>query len=234
MKMSTSIGRRAALLKGLALGTAPALAMLSGCAVSGPMVDPYTGLLPSGVKLAESNLRLSKDALKQQNVYMVLGANYVNYREMWDKFQKMADDPSVFLRLAYSQAEMQAFQVYWSPQRTTGLVTSMLQQHFRAVNVVNDLAEATDKGAEWIVVFDHAFVQPTTATASWTNTTTIDLLSRSLVRVMRAQVSEAQQRGIAWGSSDVHRLTRQRGDDIVGCITKAVTQFDARIRQVAS
>ncbi len=203
--------------------------VLTGCAVGKPRVDMYNGLLPDGVTPAATTLAPRTGQFRNQTVYIVLGANYLSYSETWAGFQKIADEGG-FANLAYTREELQAFQRFWSPERTTSLVVDTLKKHFADVRVADDLAQAKELGARWIVVYDHSYRQPTTATATWTNHTVIDLLSADRLQLIaRAEVSETQSRGIAMGSSDVHRLTRQRGEDLVGCITRAAQQFDRKL-----
>lgn len=209
--------------------TAATVVVLTGCAVGQPRVDTYSGLLPAGVTPAPQTLAPRTGQFRDQTAYVVLGANYLSYSDTWAKFQKIADGGG-FANLVYSSDELQAFQRFWSPTRTTSLVVDTLKKHFADVRMADDLAQAKEQGARWIVVYDHFFQQPTTMTATWTNHTTFDLLSAGrLQRVARAEFAETQSRGIAMGSADVHRLTRQRGEDVVGCISRALQEFDRKL-----
>ncbi len=199
----------------------------SGCAVTPPRVDPYSTLLPPGQKVADSPTTFSPASLKQETAYLVVGANFIAYVDAWNKFQKSAEQGG---NLAYSQAFLLQVQEQWSPAKTTSLVVTSLQKHFRDIVVVDDLAEARAKRANWVVVFDHAFIQTSTATATWTNSTSIDLLDGTFSRVVASAVSEHKDYGAAWnGESDVKRFARNRGDDVVRSVRAAIRQFDTRL-----
>jgi hypothetical protein len=99
----------------------------------------------------------------------------------------------------------------WAPTRVTELASASLQKHFKTVVVVNDLAAARDKKAKWVVMFDHAFVQTSTATATWTNTTNVDLLDGNFKRVTAASFTEHKDYGGAWLPGDGERFAVYRG-----------------------
>lgn len=200
----------------------------SGCAVTPPRVDPYSTLLPTGTKVADSTAPFFTANLKQETAYLVVGANFVTYADVWNKFQQQAEKGGLG-NLVYSKAELLEFQAQWSPARTTSLVVTDLQKHFRNIVVVNDLAEAQAKNAKWVVMFDHAFVQTSTATATWTNSTSIDLLDGNFRRVVAAAFSERKDYGAAWGEDDVHRFSRYRGEDVLRSVNAALNQFDAKL-----
>lgn len=213
------------------LGLVAAMAtvvVLAGCAVGKPRIDTYSGLLPAGATPVPQGLAPRTGQFKSETAYVVLGANYLNYSDTWAKYQKAADEGG-FANLAYSKDELQAFQRFWSPSRTTSLVVDTLKKHFADVRMADDLAHAKEQGARWIVVYDHYF-QPERMTASWANHTTFDLLSAERLQlVARAEISETKSYGIAMGAADVHRHQRQLGEDLVGSITRALTQFDGKL-----
>ncbi len=209
----------------------PLFLMMTGCALTPPMVDPYSTLLPAGRKVVDSNAHLSAAQLKNETVYLVVGANFVNYAEVWNKHQQTAEKGG-FANLAYSKETLLNFQAHWAPTRVTSLVVTELQKHFRKVVVVNDLAEAQAQRARWIVMFDHAHEHPTTATATWTNTTSIDLLDSQFRRVLAASFSEKMAHGTNWGPSDTQRIIKARGTDIVRCVETALAQFNTKLTAV--
>ena len=198
----------------------------SGCAVTPPKVDPYSTLLPAGTKVVDGTASFSAASLKQETAYLVVGANFVTYADVWNKFQKSAEEGG---NLVYSKAFLLEIQAQWSPTRTTSLVATDLQKHFRKIIVVNDLAEARAQGAKWIVMFDHAYVQTSTATATWTNSTTIDLLDSNFRRVVAAAFSEHKDYGAAWSDGDVQRFSRYRGEDVLRTVKATIAQFDAKL-----
>ena len=198
----------------------------SGCAVTPPKVDPYSTLLPAGRKVVDGTASFSAASLKQETAYLVVGANFVTYIDVWNKFQKSAERGG---NIVYSKAFMLEILAQWSPARTTALVATGLQKHFRNVVAVDDLAEAQAKSAKWIVMFDHAFVQTSTATATWTNSTSIDLLDSTFRRVVAAAFSEHRDYGAAWGDGDVQRFSKYRGEDVLRTVKAAIAQFDAKL-----
>ncbi len=206
----------------------PLFLMMAGCALTPPMVDPYSTLLPAGRKVVDGNTRLSATQLKNETAYLVVGANFVNYAEVWNKHQQTAEKGG-FANLAYSKETLLNFQAHWAPTRVTSLVVTELQKYFRKVEVVNDLAEAQARKAKWVVMFDHAHEHPTTATATWTNTTTIDLLDGQFRRVVAASFSEKMAHGTNWGPSDTQRIIKARGVDIVRCVETALVKFNAKL-----
>lgn len=201
------------------------LFLFGGCAVTPPRVDPYSTLLPTGSKIVDGT-SFSDANLKQETAYLVVGANFVTYADVWNKFQRQSEKGG---NLVYSKADLLEFQAQWSPARTTSLVVTSLQKYFRNIVVVNDLAEAQAKNAKWIVMFDHAFVQTSTATATWTNSTSIDLLDSNFKRAAAAAFSERKDYGGAWGEDDVHRFSRYRGEDVLRSVHAALNQFEAKL-----
>ncbi len=204
------------------------LLLVSGCAVTPPMVDPYSTLLPAGRKIADSGTRLSAAQLKNETVYLVVGANFVTYAEVWGKKQKQFEAGGI-VTLVENKEDLLNWQAQWSPTRVTTLVVTELQKHFRKIVVVNDLAGAQAQKAKWIVMFDHAHVQPTSFTATWTNTTTIDLLDGQLRRMVSATFSETMAHGQRWGSSDGNRIMLAKSTDIVRSVNTALAQFNAKL-----
>jgi len=202
--------------------------LLGGCAVSPPMVDPYSTLLPAGRKVSDSHTRLSPAHLKRETAYLVVGANFVTYAEVWKKFDDQSKSTS-FANLAYSSDTLQYFSAQWSPTRVTSMVVTELQKHFRKIVVVNDLAEAHARNARWIVMFDHAYVQTSTASATWSNTTTIDLLDSSFRRVLSASHTENSSHGLAWSNADAKRFMRLRGEDILRTVNTTLAQFRTKM-----
>jgi hypothetical protein len=203
----------------------------SGCAITPPKVDPYSTLLPAGTKVVDSMASFSAASLKRETAYLVVGANFVTYADVWNKFQKSAEEGG---NLVYSKAFLLEIQAQWSPTRTTALVATDLQKHFRKIIVVNDLAEARAQGAKWIVMFDHAYVQTSTATATWTNSTTIDLLDSNFRRVVAAAFSEHKDYGAAWGDGDVQRFSKYRGEDVLHSVKAALILFDTKLASSTS
>lgn len=202
------------------------LVWVSGCAVTPPKVDPYSTLLPSGMKVVDGSAAFSAASLKQETAYLVVGANFITYTDVWNKFQKNAEEGG---NLYYSKAFMIDAMAQWAPTRTTSLVATKLQKHFRKVIVVNDLVEAQAQSAKWIVMFDHAFVQTSTATATWTNSTSIDLLNSNLRRVVAAEYSEHKDYGGAWSIGDAQRFMVYRGEDVLRSVNAALVQFDTKL-----
>lgn len=206
------------------------LVLLTGCQITPPRVDPYTGLIQAGTALRSDSNPISRSGTARETVYLVLGANYLEYQKANDKFMKMAESGSLMPTMAgLSMDEFRAMHNAWAPKRTTSLVVDTLRKHFARVQVADDFAEAQANGAQWIVLYDHAHVQTSTATASWSNTTSIDLLTRDLVKVVGADSHEDKSYGAAWGNGDVLRFARYRGEDIVRSITTALLRFDARL-----
>ena len=203
------------------------LLLLSGCAVTPPKVDPYSTLLPAGRKLVDGATSISVAGFKQETAYLVVGANFVTYVDVWSKFQKMAEEGNG--NLVYSKAFLLDNVAQWSPARATALVSSGLQRHFRNIVVVDDLAEARTRGAKWIVMFDHAFVQVSTLTATWENSTSIDLLDGNFRRVVASAVFERKDYGGAMNESDVYRFGVYRGEDVLRTVKSAQSQFDAKL-----
>ncbi len=204
------------------------LLLVSGCAVTPPMVDPYSTLLPAGRKISDSNTRLSAAQLKNETVHLVVGANFATYAEVWGKFQGAAEKGG-FANLAYSKETLLNFHAQWAPTRVTSLVVTELQKNFRKIVVVNDLAEAQAQKAKWIVMFDHAHIQASSATATWDNTTTIDLLNSNFQRVLSASHSEHKAHGAAWGAADAQRFMVYRGQDILRTVNTALAKFNANL-----
>lgn len=198
----------------------------SGCAVTPPKVDPYSTLLPAGQKVVDRPTTFSAASLKEETAYLVVGANFVSYVDAWNKFQKSAEQGG---NLAYSKEFLLQVQDQWSPAKTTSLVVTSLRKHFRDIVVVDDLAEARAKRAKWVLVFDHAFVQTSTATATWTNSTSIDLLDGSFRRAVAIAVSEHKDYGAAWSETDVQRFAKNRGDDVLRSVKAAINQFDTKL-----
>ena len=203
------------------------LLLIGGCAVTPPRVDPYATLLPAGAKLADGVATFAASDLKQETAYLVVGANFNTYAEVWTKFQKSVEGGSG--NLVYSKAFLLDGMAQWSPAKITSLVVTSLQKKFRNVIVVNDLAEAKDKRAKWIVMFDHAFVQTSTLTATWTNSTSIDLLDNNFRRVAATAISEHKDYGGANDEADVKRFMGYRGDDILRTVKAAVSQFEGKL-----
>ncbi len=214
-------GRRACLLL--------LILMAGGCAVTPPMVDPYSTLLPAGRKVEDSNTRFSAAQLKNETVYLVVGANFVTYAEIWAKLHTKAENQGIAIRLLIGRSAHVSYRSEWAPTRVTSLVTAELQKHFQKIVVVNDLAEAQAQKAKWIIMFDHAFVQATTALASWTNTTTIDLLDNNLRRVMAITFSENKFHGVSTNFSDEARIATARGEDLMRCVQTALVQFNSKL-----
>ena len=70
-------------------------------------------------------------------------------------------------------------------------------------------------------------------TATWTNSTTFELLTANQLQVgARTTFSETHARGIAVNDADVLRLTRHRGNDLVDVITRALADFDHQLRRL--
>ncbi len=204
------------------------IVLASGCAVTPPMVDPYSTLLPAGRKVEDSTIRLSPAQLKNETAYLVVGANFTTYAEVWSKFQESAEKGG-FANLAYSKEQLLNFQAQWAPTRVTSLVVTELQKHFRKIEVVNDLAEAKARKARWIVMFDHAHVQTSTATATWENITSMDLLDGNLRRVVATAASERKEHGAAWSNADAARFMVYRGQDILRTVNMALVQFNTKL-----
>ena len=198
----------------------------SGCAVTPPKVDPYSTLLPAGRTILDGTASFSAAGLKQSTAYLVVGANFVTYTDVWNKFQKSAEAGE---NLYWSQAFLIEVQAQWSPAKTTSLVVEELRKRFKDVVVVDDLAEAQSKRAQWVVMFDHAFVQISTATATWTNSTSIDLLDEKFRRVVATSTSEYKDYGQSWSDGDAARFMKYRGDDVVRSVRTAIAQFDAQV-----
>ncbi len=204
------------------------LLLASGCALTPPMVDPYSTLLPAGRKVADSHTRISPAQLKHETAYLVVGANFITYAEVWKKFDDQSKTTS-FANLAYSNGTLQYFSAQWSPTRVTSIVVTEMQKHFRKIVVVNDLAEAQARKARWIIMFDHAHVQTSTASATWSNTTTIDLLNSNFQRAVSASHTENSSHGLAWGNDDAKRFMKYRGEDILRTVNTALTQFGSKL-----
>lgn len=198
----------------------------SGCAVTPPRVDPYSTLLPAGRTVTDGATSFSAASLKNETAYLVVGANFVTYADIWGQFQKNAEQS---FNLVYSREFLLNGMAQWSPTKTTSLVTDNLKKHFRNIVVVNDLAEARAKNAKWVVMFDHAYVQASTATATWTNTTSIDLLDNKFRRVLAAMSSEHKSYGGAWSAGDAQRFMVYRGEDVLRTVKAALVDFDTKL-----
>lgn len=122
----------------------------------------------------------------------------------------------------------------WAPNKKIDGVSKMLKRHFAEVGAASDLADARAKGAEWIVIFDHAFEQPTTATATWTNTTQIDLLDKNLARVVTAKTSEKKEHGAAHNDQRWREILQLRGDDVTACIERTSADFEVKLKAAQS
>jgi hypothetical protein len=197
-----------------------------GCGGTLPKVDPYASLLPAGTTVVDSTAPFSAATLKPETGYLVVGTNFVNYVDVWSKTRKTAEQGG---NLAFSQASMLEMSDRWSPARTTGLVIASLQKHFKNVVVVEDLADARTKGAKWIVMFDHAYIQPSWMTTTWTNTTTIDLLNNNFRRVADGKFSEIKHHDVGSGEAAALRITQLLGDDVLRSVNAAIAQFDAKL-----
>ena len=208
--------------RGLVVG----LVLLAGCGGTLPKVDPYSGLLPAGTSVVDSKTPFTAASLKRETAHLVVGGNFVNYADVWEKVRENAGKSGVFSRAA--ELEMSD---RWSPARTTGLVTASLQKHFKDIVVVSDLADARAKRAKWIVMFDHAYIQPAWAVPTYTNTTTIDLLDNNLQRVVGGMFSEQKQHAVSavGGQAEGLRLTRLLGDDVLRSVNAAILEFDAKL-----
>jgi len=204
------------------------LLLLGGCAVTPPRVDPYSTLLPAGRKVVDAGTRVSAADLKNETAYLVVGANFNTYAEVWGNFQATVEKPN-FSNMVYSREFLLDGMAQWAPTRVTSLVVTELQKHFRKIVIVNDLAEAQDRKAKWIVMFDHAYVQTSTATATWANTTSIDLLDSNFRRVVAVAFSEHKDYGGAWRDGDNQRFMVNRGKDIVRSVQTALGQFNTKL-----
>ena len=210
------------------------LLMLGGCSVTKERVDPYAGLLPTGYQQTKSNITsINKADLQKSKVFVVTGANFEHYSETWNVFDKQIKSGSVS-DLVYSRAELERMQSSWSPALATNNLVLTLKNVFGEVQIVEDLATAKSNQANWIVMFDHAFEQPSTASATWTTTTQIDLLDGSLNLVASSRSSSKHSHGIAWGSADVMRLSVQRGTDIKNSIDEAMGKFRLSLESLTS
>ncbi len=201
----------------------------SGCGVTGgtlPKGDPYATLLPAGTNVVDSTAPFSAANLKQETAYLVVGENFVNYVDVWNKIRKIAEQDG---NLPFSQAAMLEMSDRWSPARTTGMVIASLQKHFKNIVAVDDLADARTKGAKWIVMFDHAYIQPSWMTTTWTNTTTIDLMDNNFRRVAGGRFSELKHHDVGAGGAEALRITRLLGEDVQRSVNAAIAQFDAKM-----
>lgn len=208
------------------------LSFLSGCSVTPQRVDPYTGLLPTGASIQNAPERLLRTSvLKKEKVYVVTGANFEAYAQTWEKVDKQVKGGSIAL-LVNSQAELNRMQEAWSPAFATNKLVLMLKKYFGEVVIASDLADARSKNASWVVLFDHAFEQPTTATATWTNTTVVDLLDDKLHRLVHGEYSAKKDYGMAWGNSDVMRFSVNRGKDIQESADKGVANFEEKLKVI--
>lgn len=197
----------------------------SGCGGTLPNVNPYSTLLPAGTNVVDSKAPFSAANLKLETVYLVVGANFVNYADVWKKIREDSG------KAAFSKSADLEISDQWSPARTTGLVTACLQKYFKNIVVVDDLADARAKGANWIVMFDHAYIQPSWVTTTWTNTTTIDLMDNNFRRVAGGRFSELKQHDInvSGGQAEGLRIGRLLSDDVQRSVNTAITQFDAKM-----
>ena len=198
----------------------------SGCGGTLPKVDPYATLLPAGTNVVDSTAPFSAATLKRETAYLVVGTNFVNYADVWNKYRKIAEQGG---NLAFNQAAMLEMSDRWSPARTTGLVIASLQKHFKNIVAVDDLADARTKGAKWIVMFDHAYIQPSWMTTTWTNTTTIDLMDNNFRRVADGRFSELKHHDVGAGEAEALRITRLLGDDVQRSVNAAIAQFEAKM-----
>ena len=71
-------------------------------------------------------------------------------------------------------------------------------------------------------MFDHAYVQTSTATSTWTNSTSIDLLDENFRRVVAAAFSEHKDYGLSWSESDVKRFMKYRDEDLLRSVKTAL------------
>lgn len=200
---------------------------IASCQITPPRVDPYTGLVAPNFKQQVTQLSATRAELKAQTVYVVVGANYIQYADAWAKFTDRGANALAKVVVGGDLLEFTALS--WSPERTNGIVVEMLKKHFSEVKVVEDFSKARQSGANWIVMYDHAYVQTSTATATWSNTTTIDLLNRNLDKAIGVEVVENSSYGAAWGNDDVRKFGKARGEDILKTITKASRQFDEKV-----
>lgn len=206
---------------------------LVGCQVTPPRIDPYSGLLAANTRPTSSSMKPAKADLSAQTVYVVVGANYVTYADAWNKMTERGRNPLAYMLVPGGKDLLEFAAASWSPERTNSIVIDMLKKHFKEVRVVDDFGAARKLGASWIVMYDHAYVQTSTATASWTNVTTIDLLTRDLQKAIGVEVTESSAYGAAWGPDDSHRFSKLRGEDIVKTITAASRQFDQKLTAIA-
>jgi len=197
-----------------------------GCGGTLPKVDPYATLLPAGTTVVDSTAPFSAVTLKRETAYLVVGTNFVNYVDVWNKIRKIAEQKG---NLAFNRAAMLEMSDRWSPARTTGLVIGSLKKHFKNIVVIDDMADARTKGAKWIVMFDHAYVQPSWTTTTWTNTTTIDLLNSNFRRFADGKFSELKHHDEGTGEAAALRITQLLGDDVLRSVNAAIAQFDARL-----
>jgi len=219
-------GARVLSLSGRGACAALWVALVTGCGGTLPKVDPYATLLPAGVVLVDRTVHFSAASLKSETAHLVVGANFVSYVELWTKLNKQAEQGPIPFS---SRAVMLEMSAQWSPAKTTGMVVTSLQKHFKDVVVVDDFVDARAKGAKWIVMFDHAFVQPSWMTTTWTNTTTIDLLDGSIRRVAGASFSEVKRYDEGVGEAAALRITRNAGDDVLRSVNGALAQFEAKL-----
>jgi len=206
--------------------------LLSGCAVTPPRVDPYSSLLPAGTKVVDDKKAQSTANIKNEEAFFVLGANFYNFEEAWYKIRKSLDGVSGAMFSAssgISREEVIEITEQWSPQRVATLVSNGLRPHFKKITKVDSLGEAKAQNARWIIVFDHAFVQTSSATATWTNTTNIDLLDNGFKRVVAASFTERMAHGIAMNNNDQKRLMKLRGVDLARSVESALTDFNTKL-----
>lgn len=208
-------------------------AALSGCAVSAPRVDPYSGLISANMKIEDFTPKPIDSSLwKRQPVYLVTGANFESYAKTWDTMNERVKSPIGALS-GYSRATLDEMMDVWSPTKATSNIVIILNKYFDKVIPVSDLAAARDKKARWIVLFDHTFYQASTATATWTNTTVIDLLNSDLKRAIHSEFRASKDYGAAWGSGDVERFSKYRGIDIQDSLNGAGTDFEKKLASMS-
>ena len=206
---------------------------LSGCAISEPRVDPYSGLISAKMKIEDYTPRPIESSLwKRQPVYLVTGANFESYAKAWNVMNERLKSPIGAVSV-YSRAHINEMMDSWSPTRATSNIVIILNKYFDKVIPVSDLAAARDKKASWIVLFDHTFYQASTASTNYTNTTVIDLLNSDLKRAIHSEFQASKEFGTVWDEADVKKFEKQRAIDIQDSLIRAGTDFEKKLSSIS-
>jgi len=139
---------------------------LTACNHVAPHLNPYANLLPADRAVSVSSAQIDPATLKDKTVAMVVSQNYETYTKNWrDMFERggveraqasmqqisAATGSSMGATIAASAGSGRQES---DPRRVLDDVQAVLKSAFGTIVVATDFADAQDKKADYIVLFD--------------------------------------------------------------------------------